>query len=60
METVTIECRCRECVHWKKKTYLKHSGSCYCQIEDWDGGLPKEDTDFCNYAEKKKNQEENL
>lgn len=53
METVTIECRCGECIHWRKKKILKHGGSCFCQVDEYEGGLPKEDTDFCNYAEKK-------
>lgn len=53
MEIVSIDCRCGECKHWKKKKMLKHSGICICQIEETDVvQLPKEDTDFCSYAEK--------
>lgn len=50
IENVTIECRCGNCVYWKKKKFLKHSGICICQVDKEEIEIPKEDTDFCNYA----------
>ena len=57
METVVIECRCIDCVHWKKKKYLKHDGICLCQVDENDIEIPKRDTDFCNYADRRSNEE---
>ena len=52
MVHVTIECRCDECLYWKKKKYLKHDGICTCQTDEDEVQIPKKDTDFCNYAKK--------
>lgn len=53
MITVEIECKCGECKYWKKKKYLRHEGICLCQVDIDEVQIPKKDTDFCNYAEKK-------